>query len=136
MLRRWVPAAIAFLSIALAAAGENGGTRVAGSRPAAPVLAGCEIDYPPYCSVGPDGEAEGFSVELLRAALHAVGRDVAFKTGTWAEIKEDLAKGRLQALPLVGPPAGRSRRHRTLLSNTPTGAILSRSSPTGRPYWG
>ena len=131
MLRRWVPAAIAFLSIALAAAGENGGTQVAGSRPAAPVLAGCEIDYPPYCSVGPDGEAEGFSVELLRAALHAVGRDVAFKTGTWAEIKEDLAKGRLQALPLVGRTPEREALYDfTFPYLTMHGAIIVRSDNT------
>ena len=41
-------------------------------------------------------------MELLRASLRAVGREVEFKTAPWAEIKQDLAEGRLQALPLVG----------------------------------
>ena len=68
----------------------------------APVLAGSEIDYPPYCIVTPDNQAGGFSVELLRAALKAVGREVTFRVGPWATIKKDLADGRLQALPLVG----------------------------------
>ena len=68
----------------------------------APVLSGCEPDYPPYCLVTADGRADGFSVELLRASLQAVGREVEFKTAPWAEIKQDLAEGRLQALPLMG----------------------------------
>ena len=67
----------------------------------APVLSGCEYDYPPYCVVAEDGQADGFSVELLRAALKAMGHEVSFKVGPWAELKEDMAQGRLQALPLV-----------------------------------
>ncbi len=57
---------------------------------------------PPYCIVTPDNQADGFSVELLRAALKAIGREVVFKTGPWAALKQELADGRLQALPLVG----------------------------------
>lgn len=68
----------------------------------APILSGCEYDYPPYCVVAPDGQAGGFSVELLRAALKTMGREVTFKVGAWSEIKQDLAEGRLQTLPLVG----------------------------------
>lgn len=67
-----------------------------------PVRSACEPDYPPYCAVSPDGTADGFSVELLRAALRAVGREVTFETGPWPKIKQDLADGRLDALPLVG----------------------------------
>jgi PAS domain S-box-containing protein len=68
----------------------------------APVIAGSEIDYPPYCIAGQDGQPDGFSVELLRAALLAVGRDVTFKTGQRTEVKQDLAEGRVQVLPIVG----------------------------------
>jgi PAS domain S-box-containing protein len=66
------------------------------------IHAGAEPDYPPYSIVAADGQAGGFSIELLRAALAAVGRDVEFKTAPWALLKADLAEGRLQALPLVG----------------------------------
>lgn len=72
------------------------------AREGAPIRSGCEIDYPPYCLVTPEGQADGFSVELLRAALQAMGRPVTFKTGVWPDIKQDLAEGRLDALPLVG----------------------------------
>ena len=75
----------------------------ASTQATAPVLSGCEPDYPPYCIVTPDKRADGFSVELLRAALKAMGREVVFSTGpAWSALKQDLADGRLQALPLVG----------------------------------
>ena len=88
---------------ALLASGAARAEPAAAAEPAGPpVLSGCEPDYPPYCFVTGDGHAHGFSVELLRASLRAVGREVEFKTAPWAEIKQDLAEGRLQALPLVG----------------------------------
>ncbi|MGZ0655496.1 transporter substrate-binding domain-containing protein [Coraliomargarita sp. W4R72] len=68
----------------------------------APILSGCESDYPPYCIVTPDNRADGFSVELLRAALKAVGREVVYSTGSaWTTLKQDLADGRIQVLPRV-----------------------------------
>ncbi len=68
----------------------------------APILSGAEPDYPPYSVVTPDNQADGFSVELLQAALKAVGREVVFKTGPWAVIKQELVDGKLEVLPLVG----------------------------------
>ena len=90
--------AVALLAAVLA--GVAGGRGAETAHP--PVLAGCEPDYPPYCIVSPAGGAGGFSVELLRAALEAMGQKVAFKTGPWVELKEDLAAGRIEVLPLVG----------------------------------
>ncbi|MFO8113379.1 MAG: transporter substrate-binding domain-containing protein [Desulfosalsimonadaceae bacterium] len=67
-----------------------------------PVQSAAEIDYPPFSIVDEDGNASGFSVELMRAALAAMGREVAFRTGPWPEVRRWLEKGRVQALPLVG----------------------------------
>ena len=61
-----------------------------------------EPDYPPYSYVDEAGAPTGFSVELFRAVARAMGLDVTITTGYWAEIKADLAAGRLDALPLVG----------------------------------
>lgn len=61
-----------------------------------------EPDYPPFCIVTAKGEADGFSVELLKAALKAVNLDVSFYTAPWNQIKQDLADGKIQVLPLVG----------------------------------
>jgi len=70
------------------------------ATPQPPILSGCEYDYPPYY-VAKDGKADGFSVELLRAALTAVGQTVSFKVADVDEIKQDLAAGRLQVLSMV-----------------------------------
>lgn len=67
-----------------------------------PIKSGCEYDYPPYCIVKEDGTTTGFSVDILRAALRAMGKEVEFEAGPWSEIKRGLAEGRLEALPLVG----------------------------------
>jgi len=60
-----------------------------------------EFDYPPFCVVTKDGQADGFSVELLRAALAAENFDVSFYVGPWDQIKQDLTDGKIQVLPLV-----------------------------------
>ncbi|MFW6181722.1 MAG: transporter substrate-binding domain-containing protein, partial [Spirochaetota bacterium] len=69
---------------------------------APPVSSAAEVDYPPFSIVGDRGRAEGFSVELLRAALKAMGREVTFRTGTWPQVRGWLERGEVQALPLVG----------------------------------
>lgn len=61
-----------------------------------------EPDYPPLSIVKPDGSADGFSVDLLKAAAGAMGREITFKTAPWDQIKTELAEGRLDVLPLVG----------------------------------
>jgi signal transduction histidine kinase/CheY-like chemotaxis protein len=66
------------------------------------ITVGCEIGYPPYCYVNDQGEADGFSVQLFRAAAREMGLTVRFKTGPWETLKYDLVDGKLDALPLVG----------------------------------
>ncbi|MGM0530811.1 MAG: transporter substrate-binding domain-containing protein [Bacteroidota bacterium] len=67
-----------------------------------PIIVGCEKDYPPFCFVNENGEADGFSVELFRAAANEMGLTVDFKVGAWNKLKYDLEDGKLDALPLVG----------------------------------
>lgn len=61
-----------------------------------------EPDYPPYCIVDENGMADGFSIDLFKAAAGAVGLDLQIKIGLWDIIRQDLAEGRIDALPLVG----------------------------------
>ncbi len=61
-----------------------------------------EPDYPPYCIVDQNGNADGFSIDLFNAAADAVGIEVNIRIGVWDKIKQDLAKGEIDALPLVG----------------------------------
>lgn len=66
------------------------------------IVVGSEPDYPPYCTVDEDGNATGFSVELFEAAAEAAGIVTVIKIGVWDKIKNDLAEGKIDALPLVG----------------------------------
>ncbi|MDX2470210.1 MAG: transporter substrate-binding domain-containing protein [SAR324 cluster bacterium] len=67
-----------------------------------PISSASELDYPPFSIVTEKGEADGFSVELLRASLKAMKKEVTFKVGLWSDIKQELADGQIQVLPLVG----------------------------------
>ncbi|RJP93632.1 MAG: response regulator [Desulfobacteraceae bacterium] len=96
-------AAILFILAALLLFGASTGageTTIATGGPA--ILSASEIDYPPFCIVDSDGRANGFSVELMRAALKAMGREVTFRTGPWKDVRGWLEQGEVQALPLVG----------------------------------
>jgi two-component system sensor histidine kinase EvgS len=61
-----------------------------------------EPDYQPYSFVNERGEADGFAVELFLASADAMGISVEVRSGVWNEIKDDLAAGRIDALPVVG----------------------------------
>ncbi len=64
-------------------------------------LSATEYDYPPF-SVTDNGEADGFSVELLKAVAEEMGITVTFKIDQWSVLKEELKNGELDILPLVG----------------------------------
>jgi len=68
-----------------------------------------ELDYPPFALVRPDGAADGFSVELLRAVAHSAGLRIGFKVGPWHAIKQELMDGELDVLPLVSHSTERER---------------------------
>ncbi len=91
------------------------------------LIIGCEYDYPPYCIVKENGEADGFSIELIKAAAKSVGKNVAFKTGYWADLKKELADGGLHALPLVARTEERDKVYDfTFPYLTMHGAIVAR----------
>lgn len=97
----------------------------------APLASGCEVDYPPFCVVDDTGKAKGFSVELLRAALDAMGREVTFRTGTWEEVRGWFEEGKIDVLPLVGrTPERESLFDFTFPYLTLHGAIVVREGNT------
>jgi ABC-type amino acid transport substrate-binding protein len=40
------------------------------------ILSGCEVDYPPFCLVKEDGQADGFSVALMREGGFRVSPEI------------------------------------------------------------
>jgi two-component system sensor histidine kinase EvgS len=96
------------------------------------IRSGAEVDYPPFSFVDEHGKADGFSVELMRAALAAMGRDVSFRTGPWAEVRTWLEQGEIDALPLVGrTPEREALFDFTVPYMSLHGAIVVRASETG-----
>jgi PAS domain S-box-containing protein len=96
------------------------------------IRSGAEIDYPPFSIVSETGEAAGFSVELMRAALAAMGREVNFRTGPWPEVRGWLEKGEIDALPLVGrTPEREALFDFTVPYMSLHGAIVVRANETG-----
>lgn len=91
-----------------------------------------EPDYPPYCMIDENGNAVGFSIDLFNAALAAVGMKAQIKIGIWSKIKQDLAEGHIDALPLVGrTPERESEYDFTLPYISLHGAIFVRKGTTG-----
>ncbi|MBR9981572.1 MAG: transporter substrate-binding domain-containing protein [Desulfatitalea sp.] len=88
--------------IFIAAYGAAAFADEAAATPGTPIQAGTEIAYPPFSIVDEAGRASGFSVELLRAAAAAMGREVTFRTSAWAEVRGWLERGEIDALPVVG----------------------------------
>ncbi|MDY6831320.1 MAG: transporter substrate-binding domain-containing protein [Thermodesulfobacteriota bacterium] len=75
---------------------------VAAETVSPPIRSAAEINYPPFSIVDDQGRARGFSVELMQAALGAMGREAVFRTGPWPEVRRWLETGEVDALPLVG----------------------------------
>src|SRR6056297_2623458 len=97
-----------------------------------PLLSAAETNYPPFSIVDPEGRANGFSVELMRAALNAMGRDVTFRTGPWAEVRGWLEHGKVKALPVVGrTPERESIFDFTFPYMSLHGALVVRTELTG-----
>ncbi|MCK4706068.1 MAG: transporter substrate-binding domain-containing protein, partial [Gammaproteobacteria bacterium] len=61
-----------------------------------------EPDYPPLSMVDENGEAMGFSVDLLNAVAKTMEHDIRFEVSPWSEIKQELADNKIDVLPLVG----------------------------------
>ncbi|MFO7749195.1 MAG: transporter substrate-binding domain-containing protein [Desulfobacteraceae bacterium] len=96
------------------------------------IRSGAEVDYPPFSFVDEHGKADGFSVELMRRALTAMGVDVTFRTGPWVDVRGWLERGEIDALPLVG----RTDEREALFDFTVPymslhGAIVVRNDETG-----
>ncbi|MCX8033134.1 MAG: transporter substrate-binding domain-containing protein [Thermoleophilia bacterium] len=66
-----------------------------------PIIAGAPRDYPPFCLVNSKGLADGFSVQLLRAALAAVGEEVVVIPLSQSQLEQWLSWGTTDVLPFA-----------------------------------
>jgi signal transduction histidine kinase/ABC-type amino acid transport substrate-binding protein len=96
------------------------------------IASASEYYHPPFCIVNESGNANGFSVELLKETLNAVDLGATFYIGPWSEIKNDLAEGKVQVLPLVErTPEMENVYDFSVPYKTTYGAVFIRKNQTG-----
>ncbi|MBU1611053.1 MAG: transporter substrate-binding domain-containing protein, partial [Proteobacteria bacterium] len=62
---------------------------------------GSEVNFPPYAFVDEQGQAAGFSVDLIKAVANTMGLSIDISTGTWDREWNALVSGQLDLLPIV-----------------------------------
>jgi PAS domain S-box-containing protein len=65
------------------------------------IQVGSEIEFPPFAVVDENGQASGFSVDLIRAVAEAMNLPLVISTGPWDEMWNGLVSGRFDVLPIV-----------------------------------
>jgi two-component system sensor histidine kinase EvgS len=65
------------------------------------IVVGVETEYPPFSMLNARGEADGFAVELFRAAADKMGSHVVLRPMGWDRLVSDLAAGAIDAIPFV-----------------------------------
>ncbi|MCL4458095.1 MAG: transporter substrate-binding domain-containing protein [Nitrospirae bacterium] len=90
----------------------------ANSKPA--IKVGSEVEFPPFAIVDEKGQADGFSVELIKAVAKAMDLPIVITTGPWDTMWNGLVSGQLDVLPIVAKSPERQRLVDFSLSHTET----------------
>lgn len=70
--------------------------------PSPEIRVGSELDFYPYAFVNAQGEADGFSVDLVKAVAGTMDLKLKIVAEPWDKVWNDLVAGRIDLLPLVG----------------------------------
>jgi len=62
----------------------------------------CEDGYQPFLFRDSNGNASGFAIELLDAALKTMGYQATYASGTWHELKTKLENREIDVYPMAG----------------------------------
>ncbi|MEI6125787.1 MAG: transporter substrate-binding domain-containing protein [Pseudomonadota bacterium] len=65
------------------------------------IQVGSEVEFPPFAIVDQNGQAAGFSVDLIKAVANAMGLQIVITTGPWDTMWNGLVSGQLDVLPIV-----------------------------------
>jgi len=98
------------------------------------VSVGSELNFPPYALVDENGQAAGFSVELIKAVTDAMGLSIKISTGSWDTVWNFLVSGQIDVLPIVAKLPERQRLVDFSLPHTETyGAFFVRTGDSPIP---
>jgi polar amino acid transport system substrate-binding protein len=62
------------------------------------VIVGGDHNYPPYEFLDKNGHPDGYNVELTRAIAEVMGMNAEIRLGSWGEMRQALAAGRVDIL--------------------------------------
>lgn len=62
------------------------------------IIIGGDHNFPPYEYLDENGKPTGFNVDLIKAIAREMNLDIEIRLGPWAEIREDLFKGKIDAI--------------------------------------
>jgi len=74
-----------------------------------PFAIGTALDYPPYSFLDEHGEPTGYNVDLTEAIAEVMELDVEVKIGPWADIRNALETGELDAVAGMFYSVGRDK---------------------------
>lgn len=87
-----------------------------------------ELDYPPFALVRPDGQADGFTVDLFKAVAQAMHFRYTIQVGPWGEIKNAVSQDRADVLINMAYSKERAQTHDFTIPHTRIhGAIFVRA---------
>lgn len=95
-----------FLVALVIAVPQMGDIRAAESEPVE-VHVGSELEFRPYSFVDSNGQAAGFSADLIRAVANKMGLRIRITTGPWDDMWSGLVAGKFDVLPTVAKTSGR-----------------------------
>ncbi|MCP8686626.1 transporter substrate-binding domain-containing protein [Marinobacterium sedimentorum] len=105
VVRRLIPLLLGF-AVALAGAAQAAG-RGQASRDV--IIVAGDHNYPPYEFINADGQPDGYNTDLTRAIAEVMGMDVEIQLGGWAEMRQRLDNGEVDALQGVSYSADRAK---------------------------
>jgi PAS domain S-box-containing protein len=62
------------------------------------IIVGGDDNYPPFGYLDKNGNPSGYTVELMKAIAKETGMNISFQLGPWAQIREGLKKGQIDAI--------------------------------------
>ncbi|MFP3998652.1 MAG: transporter substrate-binding domain-containing protein [Desulfobacterales bacterium] len=62
------------------------------------IVIGGDHNYPPFEYLDENGDPTGFNVAITKAIAREVGLDIEIRLGPWAQIREELAEGRIDVI--------------------------------------
>lgn len=94
-----VRSAIGFLlGVSLTLAGIDPVLARGPSTPRDVIIVAGDHNYPPYEFINADGQPDGYNTDLTRAIAEVMGMDVEIQLGGWAQMRQRLDNGEVDAL--------------------------------------